>query len=64
MFRVGEDWFVSAVGLVLLVPFAPFVLSSKTIDGMRKLLSAPALRSAICTAESGIAVWKCDKEMP
>jgi hypothetical protein len=57
MLRVGEDRLGSGVGLRL---FAS-VLSSKTIDGMRKLFSAPVLQLAFCVAESGIAAWSCDK---
>ena len=50
MLRVGEDRLGSGVGLKL---FAS-VLSSKTIDGMRKLFSAPAPPLAFYIAESGI----------
>ena len=57
--RVGEDRLGSGVGLKL---FAS-VLSSKTIDGMRKLFSAPALQLAFCVAESGISAWSRDKAM-
>ena len=59
MLRVGEDRLGSGVGLKL---FAS-VLSSKTIDGMRKLFSAPAPPLAFYIAESGIAAWSCDKAM-
>jgi hypothetical protein len=59
MLRVGEDRVGSVVGLKL---FAS-VLSSKTIDGMRKLFSAPALQLAFCVAESGISAWSRDKAM-
>lgn len=60
MLRVGEDRLGSGVGPRL---FAS-VLSSKTIDGMRKLFSAPAPQLAFCVAESGIAAWNRDKATP